>query len=428
MANPIITGSGPNSRTNLQNIHSGERSFQKDLATTHSQVALMQTALTQKGYNTQGADGKFGDNTLSAVQAFQSDNGLTADGYFGKTSLLKLEQLMGGHLDPTPGGCTASGSGGGSGTYLGQGTVIGGRLYCRKQPKAGYVYWGQFNNGTVISIYSCSTAGWYETRWPVGGNNVGYVVSQYVSLNGGGSTQPQGLFFARVNTSGGTLNVRSSTSNGNILGVWPNGRIAICEASGKSGWYKTRYSRQTAYVDATHMSVLTTPVQNNYPERILTIYPPEVGKTNASFYDNASGQWCQLFVNWMLRAAYLPFNRVPTTSGTGYGIQFWVNNATFYFKNAEHKSRVNAKYSLGVGSTLTSAETSYIPSVGDIIYFKWNNVTDPNVVVSHTGIVTSVKDGNVHTVEGNKSGAVGVRSIALTNSQIVGYGKPNYSM
>lgn len=431
MANPTITGNGPNSRTTLQNIHSGERSFQKDLATVHSQVALMQTALTNKGYNTYGADGKFGDNTLNAVKAFQRAYGLTADGYFGKNSLLKLEQLIGGHLDPTPGGCTVSGTGGGggSGTYIGQGTVIGGRLYCRKQPQAGYAYWGQFENGTVIALYTCSTNGWYETRWPVGGSSIGYVMSQYVSLNGGGGDPPlpQGLFFAKVNTSGGTLNVRNSPSTGGILGVWPNGRIAICEESGTSGWYKTRYSGQTAYVDASFMTVLTTQVQNNYPERILTIYPPEIGKTNAAYYDNAYGQWCQLFVNWLLRATYLSPNRVPTTSGTGYGIQFWVNNAEFYFKSAVHKSRVNAKYSLGVGSTLTPTEESYIPAVGDVIYFKWSNVTDPDVVVSHTGIVTSVEGGYVHTVEGNKAGAVGIRSMALTNSQIVGYGKPNYS-
>ena len=31
----------------------------------------MQQALTNKGYNTQGTDGKFGNNTLSAVKAFQ---------------------------------------------------------------------------------------------------------------------------------------------------------------------------------------------------------------------------------------------------------------------------------------------------------------------------------------------------------------------
>ena len=81
------------------------------------------------------------------------------------------------------------GSGTSGGAYLGTGTVIGGGpLYCRKQPIAGYESWGQFQEGATIQIYTCSTSGWYETRWPVGGSNVGYVMSNYVSTSGGGSS------------------------------------------------------------------------------------------------------------------------------------------------------------------------------------------------------------------------------------------------
>ena len=81
------------------------------------------------------------------------------------------------------------GSGTIGGAYLGNGTVIGGGpLYCRKQPIAGYESWGQFQEGTTIQIYTCSTSGWYETRWPVGGSNVGYVMANYVSTSGGGSS------------------------------------------------------------------------------------------------------------------------------------------------------------------------------------------------------------------------------------------------
>ena len=112
MAIPKITGSGPNSRTNLKNIHSGERSFQKDLSTTHSQISLMQQALTSLGYNTKGTDGIFGDNTASAVKSFQRACSLTADGYFGKNSLLNLEKLLGHHLDPDADGCGDTGSSG----------------------------------------------------------------------------------------------------------------------------------------------------------------------------------------------------------------------------------------------------------------------------------------------------------------------------
>ena len=78
------------------------------MKTTHAQGALGQKALTSLGYDTQGADGKFGDHTLAAVKAFQQAKHLTVDGYFGKNSLAALELDMGGHLDPTPGGCIAA--------------------------------------------------------------------------------------------------------------------------------------------------------------------------------------------------------------------------------------------------------------------------------------------------------------------------------
>lgn len=100
MAKFSVTGTGHNSLVSLGAIHVGNCSFKKDTSTTHDQVKLMQSALTSLGYNTQGADGKFGSNTETQVKNFQRNNGLTADGFFGKNSLLKLEEELGHHLDP----------------------------------------------------------------------------------------------------------------------------------------------------------------------------------------------------------------------------------------------------------------------------------------------------------------------------------------
>lgn len=101
MAIVTITGNGHNSTITLYKIHQGNGSFRQDTATIHSQVKLMQDALTSIGYNTQGADGKFGSDTLAAVKAFQIDKRLTVDGYFGKNSLNALEDEINRHLDPT---------------------------------------------------------------------------------------------------------------------------------------------------------------------------------------------------------------------------------------------------------------------------------------------------------------------------------------
>ena len=56
MATITITGNGHNSAVTLYKIHQGNCSFKKDTATFHSQVKLMQEALTSIGYNTQGAN------------------------------------------------------------------------------------------------------------------------------------------------------------------------------------------------------------------------------------------------------------------------------------------------------------------------------------------------------------------------------------
>ena len=58
-----------------------------------SYVTLLQTELIQRGYSCgkSGADGKFGNDTLAAVKAFQKANGLTVDGVVGKATWAALD-------------------------------------------------------------------------------------------------------------------------------------------------------------------------------------------------------------------------------------------------------------------------------------------------------------------------------------------------
>ena len=61
------------------------------------------------------------------------------------------------------------------------------------------------------------------------------------------------------------------------------------------------------------------------------------------------------------------------------------------------------------------------PQPGDQIFFgkSLDNAT-------HTGIVESVDSKQVHTIEGNTSDQVARRNYSLTNSRILGYGRPGY--
>lgn len=307
--------------------------------------------------------------------------------------------------------------------------VTGGGLNLRLYPNTAASSPIQIPNNQPLTVQKHNDT-WSSTTY---GGYSGFVMSQYLTgSSGGGTTPTTGLFYAKVTTSGGTLTVRKGAGTGyEAWGAIPNGRILICEDSGTTGWYKTRFAGSTAYVSASFMTKQSTAVHSGYVARCKHIYTGELGNNKASYYDNASGAWCQYFVNWLLRSSYMATGRVPTTGGTGYGIQFWVRNANFYFKNATHKARINgdSRYNLNVGTTLTTAEKNYVPSEGDIIYLRWSNESDPSVNVNHTGFVTSVSGGYAYTVEGNAGANLNVytRKFALTDTQIVGYGKPNYS-
>ncbi|MDR1066025.1 MAG: CHAP domain-containing protein [Clostridiales bacterium] len=63
------------------------------------------------------------------------------------------------------------------------------------------------------------------------------------------------------------------------------------------------------------------------------------------------------------------------------------------------------------------------PQPGDIIFFNWH---DGGRTDDHVGIVEYVKDGYVHTIEGNSDDCVRRRSYPLKSNNIMGYGTPAY--
>ena len=77
----FIPGEDPDYRPTLRKGDSG------------TYVTIMQEALIQRGYALPryGADGKFGNETLAALQAFQTDHGLDPDGICGKSTWTALE-------------------------------------------------------------------------------------------------------------------------------------------------------------------------------------------------------------------------------------------------------------------------------------------------------------------------------------------------
>lgn len=71
---------------------------------------------------------------------------------------------------------------------------------------------------------------------------------------------------------------------------------------------------------------------------------------------------------------------------------------------------------------------AYTPQLGDVIFYDWGDsgVGDNTGWPDHVGIVEKVSGNTVTVIEGNKSDAVGRRTLAVNGKFIRGYGVPKY--
>lgn len=120
--------------------------------------------------------------------------------------------------------------------------------------------------------------------------------------------------------------------------------------------------------------------------------------TEYGYYCDLQAEWCALFISWCARQAKIPesviCNNGWATAGD-FGCEFrW--------------------------------KEEYTPVPGDLIIFDYppyNKTTvDPELHGDHIGIVVSVDQYNVYTVEGNASNRCAKNGYALTNANIKGYG------
>ena len=302
------------------------------------------------------------------------------------------------------------------------GNVIGGRLILRKKPSANSECLVRIPDASriIVSEYDMQ---WYKTQY----NGVdGYVMKSFVQIH-----PPHQESWAYGKVTADPLNVRRgpSTSAARWNGPWPKGRIALVRPS-TTGWYETIYRADAAFVSAEYILLLAVEPSKSIVERMLYMAAPEIGRRNSRYFNGYTGQWCHRFADWLAMHAGTPKNLIPNTSNCGKGIVWFVNDTEsggFYFKNEEHKARMIGNYSTirHLPKELTEEEAAYIPSPGDYIYFRWRNAAK-DVNVSHVGIVSSVSEDKLTTVEGNAGGAVANRSYALNDDRIVGYGKPRY--
>lgn len=150
-------------------------------------------------------------------------------------------------------------------------------------------------------------------------------------------------------------------------------------------------------------------------ENFLSVLEAEVGSTGASLTTgeyfsewyiggyadnpgwNAQTPWCACFISWAMEQCSGDLMMVPR-----------------YADVEKFRSSFN----------LASWKT-HAPDPGDIIFFDW--VVNETAYAQHVGVVTAVKDGKVHTIEGNADGEVARRAYMLDDPCILGYGVLNWT-
>jgi lipopolysaccharide export LptBFGC system permease protein LptF len=109
-------------------------------------------------------------------------------------------------------------------------------------------------------------------------------------------------------------------------------------------------------------------------------------------------EWCACFVSWVAeQCGYIDAGIIPRFAWCPSGVQ--------WFKDREQWQ-----------------DGGYTPRPGDIIFFDW----EPDGECDHVGIVESVADGKVNTIEGNAGDTCRKCSYDLGSVKIYGYGVPSY--
>ncbi len=112
-------------------------------------------------------------------------------------------------------------------------------------------------------------------------------------------------------------------------------------------------------------------------------------------------EWCACFVSWCANeCGYLDSNVIPKFAGCDYGMNWFKDRGYWADRGAE-------------------------PTAGMIIFFDWMK-DGQDGSPDHVGIVQKVENGIVYTIEGNSGDSCRINQYSISNSEILGYGIPQY--
>lgn len=157
-------------------------------------------------------------------------------------------------------------------------------------------------------------------------------------------------------------------------------------------------------------------------------------------YQNFGGigtndHWCAAFVTWNITntsyngAKLSDVIKINTISNTNVVSQYM----DYFYYNKDKAPNIKFYYNDNCSNYKgkNNISGSYTPKEGDLIFFDWQACWAGNFPRAgasdycgqdHIGIVQRVEDGNIITIEGNTSNAVGERNYSLNSCQVIGFG------
>lgn len=200
-----------------------------------------------------------------------------------------------------------------------------------------------------------------------------------------------------------------------LLEKWENPYEQVQNLISRYEYAKSWYSKLKDYKEVGKS--MTT---NEAIERVLSIAKNEIGYHEqgdnvtkyAAYLDSISGfyngpkqnaPWCDVFYDYLFVKCF--------------GLEIGRQMICQPMNSAGAGCLYSAQYYKEAGRWFAT------PQPGDQIFFSYAAGE-----YSHTGIVESVYNGMVHTIEGNTSDSVARRSYALSSGSIVGYGRPRWDL
>ncbi len=114
------------------------------------------------------------------------------------------------------------------------------------------------------------------------------------------------------------------------------------------------------------------------------------------WYGSDPGPWCCKFICYIFNKAKA-LKYIKKAAGTYTFMDFFKNNKNFFNRN-------------------------FKPSKADIIFINWKSKGTPD----HVGIVSSIDNTYVYTIEGNRNNRVESAKYKLTDTRILGYGHVDF--